>query len=318
MYLSNRMLFLTNLPHLCSICRKESHMDYRMDLHKPKKPFDIIGLYTFYYYEHDKNFYFPGERHDFWEIVYVDRGEISVVAENSGHILKQGDIIFHKPNEFHTLGSTPREPHNVIVVTFETNSPAMDFFKNKIFTLNQGQRQILGIFLQEIRRAFAPGPDSAEIFRNPVADPPALWLAISHLEYLLVLLKREHTIASHAGNEYSKAKKNVENALVLSMKEYLQEHVCQQLSLQTICDHYNISKSYLCELFKNEVGKSVIDYHIDLKIAEAGYQIRKGERNITQIADYLGYNGIHQFSRSFRNKTGMSPTAYEKSIHHSV
>lgn len=286
-----------------------------LEVNKLKKLIDISGLYTFFYYEHDKNFYFSGEQHDFWELVYVDRGEISAVAETNGYILKQGEIIFHKPNEFHALASTPKEPHNILVTTFETNSPAMSFFKNKIFTLNSNQRKILSSFLEEIKKAFSYDYEkNKNVVSSNLADASAYQLAVAELEHLLIDLLRKNSVSERNEGEHSIARKNVENALIDSIKLYLKENLYHNISLQDICTHYNMSKSYLCQLFKNTLGRSIIDYYIDLKIEEAKYLIRKGELNFTQISEKLGYTSIHHFSRSFKSKVGMAPSVYEKSI----
>ncbi len=280
-----------------------------------KKLIHIAGLYSFFYFEHDTNFYFPGEQHDFWEIVYVDSGEISVIAENSGYLLKQGEIIFHKPNEFHALASTPREPHNVIVTTFETSSPALNFFRNKIFTLNSKQRKILSVLLEEIKRAFSPHfTANQNVLLQPVSDAGAFQLCAALLEYLLIELLRDNSASKRSLRESPIARKNVENVLVDSIKTYLKENLHRSLSLSDICEHYNMSRSYICQIFHNESGGGLIDYYIDLKIQEAKYLIRKGEMNFTQISEKLGYASIHHFSRSFKSKAGMSPSAYEKSV----
>lgn len=275
----------------------------------------ISGLYTFFYFEHSSNYFFPGEQHDFWELVYVDRGTISAVADNSGYILEQGEIIFHKPNEFHTLASSPNEPHNILVTTFATDSPAMDFFKNKIFTLNSKQKKILSLILEEMRKAFANGRLDNKINDNTqLLDNASYQLGIAHLEHLLIELLRENNFNKRNEDERKMARKNIENALVDSIKSYLQENIYNNIHLQEICSHYNLSKSYICEAFHNETGRSVIDYYIDLKIKEAKYLIRKGALNFTQISEKLGYASIHHFSRSFKTKTGMSPSTYEKTI----
>lgn len=280
-----------------------------------KKLIHISGLYSFFYFEHDTNFYFPGEQHDFWEIVYVDSGEISVIAENNGYLLKQGEIIFHKPNEFHALASTPKEPHNVIVTTFESSSPAVDFFKNKIFILNSKQRKILSLYLEEIKRAFSSNyAENQNLLLQPISDAGAFQLSVAQLEYLLIELLRDNSINKRNRHEHHIARKNVENVLVDSIKAYLQENLYHNLSLSDVCKHYNMSKSYICQIFHNESGGGLIDYYIDLKIQEAKYLIRKGEMNFTQISEKLGYASIHHFSRSFKSKVGMSPSAYEKAV----
>jgi len=280
-----------------------------------EKYIHIEGLYTFFYFEHGSNYFFPGEQHDFWELVYVDSGKISAVADNFGYIVEQGEIIFHKPNEFHTLASSPNEPHNILVTTFETNSPAMDFFKNKIFTLNSKQKKILSLMLEEMKKAFLDGRLDNKIHDEAqLLDKASYQLGIGHLEHLLVELVRENNTNIRSENERKIARKNIENALVDSIKAYLQENVYNNIHLQEICSHYNLSKSYICEAFHNETGRSVIDYYIDLKIKEAKYMIRKGSLNFTQISEKLGYASIHHFSRSFKTKTGMSPSTYEKTI----
>jgi len=98
----------------------------------------------------------------------------------------------------------------------------------------------------------------------------------------------------------------------LFIKDYLQEHVYDNICLQDICEHFHMSKSHVCELFQKEMGKGVIEYYNEMKIQEAKRLIEKGEMNLTQIAEQLGYANIHQFSRSFKNKVGMAPTAFRK------
>ncbi|MEG2350964.1 MAG: AraC family ligand binding domain-containing protein, partial [Hungatella sp.] len=63
----------------------------------------ITQIITIHYYEYMSDFMFEGESHDFWEFLCVDKGELEVTANQEKTILKKGDIIFHKPNEFHAL-----------------------------------------------------------------------------------------------------------------------------------------------------------------------------------------------------------------------
>ena len=59
-----------------------------------KDEITVRKIYTIHYFEYMKNFEFSGETHDFWELQCVDKGEIKVLD----HILKAGQVIFHKPN----------------------------------------------------------------------------------------------------------------------------------------------------------------------------------------------------------------------------
>lgn len=125
---------------------------------------------------------------------------------------------------------------------------------------------------------------------------------------------REDYYVKRSGKVNKLAKKNVENAIVESIKEHLTENLYANLTLADICNHFNMSKSYLCQLFKNETEFGIIDYYIDLKIKEAKFLIREGKLNFTQIAEKLGYNSLQHFTRTFKTKVKMPPRLYEKSL----
>ena len=82
---------------------------------------DVIRIHkivTMHYFEFDRNFSFAGERHDFWELVYVDSGVVNITAGKAKHTLNRGELIFHKPNEFHTISAATAA--NVFVISFVT------------------------------------------------------------------------------------------------------------------------------------------------------------------------------------------------------
>ena len=92
----------------------------------------IRDVYSIHYFEYMCDFSFPGESHDFWEFLCVDKGEVNVIAGDKFHVLKKGEIIFHKPNEFHNVKSNGLIAPNLVVISFSCSSPAMSFFEEKI------------------------------------------------------------------------------------------------------------------------------------------------------------------------------------------
>lgn len=291
-------------------------LDYRRLLTvSMEKAIDVEGFCSFYYFENDANFIFSGERHDCWEIVYVDSGEVYATADNTGYLLTQGSVIFHKPMEFHALASHDGLPNNIVVTTFLCRSRAMEFFKNKVFRLNTTEKNHLFMFVKEMKRVFLRyGLVWENGMKNYEEHPAAYQMACAYFELFLLELMRQNTGQPRRHCEYSAAKKNIDNAFVASIKSYLAEHLHQALTLSDICAHFHVSRSYVCLRFKNVTGQSVIDYYIALKMDEAKRLIREGRLNVTQISETLGYSGIHHFTRTFKNKTGTSPSAYEQSL----
>ena len=63
----------------------------------------VDALITLFYMELSKSFCYGGERHDFWEMVYIDKGEMICTADKNRFLLKSGEMTFHQPNEYHNL-----------------------------------------------------------------------------------------------------------------------------------------------------------------------------------------------------------------------
>ena len=105
-----------------------------------------------------------------------------------------------------------------------------------------------------------------------------------------------------------------ENSLVEAMERYIANHLAAAPSLPLLCQHFSLSRTYLCRIFKEETGNSPIHYWLEQKIRAAKKMIREEELNVTQISESLGFASIHHFSRMFKRFTGLSPIAYKSSV----
>ncbi len=221
-------------------------------------------------------------------------------------------MILHMPMEFHTIAGDGKRPHSVLIITFETDSPAMDFFQRKLFALEHSQREILRRLFKEAGR-FSFGGYIVPEKLTQTEGMQAYQTAVNHLECLLIDLIRKNS-SERADRKAENKKNSGKNILVDAVNTYLEEHVCSQLHLQDICDHFNMSRSQLCEIYKNAAGTGIIDHYIDLKIHVAKYLIREEELNYTQISERLGFSSLHHFTRTFRQRTQMTPSDYDRSI----
>ena len=82
----------------------------------------IDGFNSIYYFEFGKEFTHAPEKHDFWEMVYVDSGEINAITNGLGCTLRQGQVIFHEPMEVHAHVSNNRVANTMLVISFTTKS----------------------------------------------------------------------------------------------------------------------------------------------------------------------------------------------------
>ena len=282
---------------------------------KLRQPIRITDIITIHYFEYMKNFYFPGEAHDFWEMLCVDKGEVEVQTDHKTYTLKRGQMIFHKPMEFHAIKALGQAAPNLIAISFKSPSTQMSFFNNKVFSLNTVEKILISKIISEAKSAFSTPlnvPSIEQVERSDTALFGAEQLIKIYLEELLIALIRKETHTpplKHA--PFSKTSKA--NTFE-SITNYLEAHICEMLTVETICNDNLISRSCLQALFHERANRGVIDYFHNLKINLAKQLIREGNLNFTQIADFLSYSSIGHFSNQFKKFTQMSPSEYASSI----
>ena len=78
-----------------------------------KDSITVGKLYSIHYFEYMSDFKFPGEAHDFWEFICVDKGDVAVTGGDRHMILNRGEVAFHQPGEFHTVQATGQPGHGL-------------------------------------------------------------------------------------------------------------------------------------------------------------------------------------------------------------
>ncbi|MBP1992341.1 helix-turn-helix domain-containing protein [Paenibacillus eucommiae] len=282
-----------------------------------KEEISITNIMSLHYFEFAKDFVFAGEKHDFWEFLYVDKGELEVMCNTEGFNLKQGDIIFHKPNEFHSVWANKKIGPNLIVVSFECHSKAMKQFENKIFSLGDSERNILSVIVKQALLTFLPPLDDPHMHilqKRKDAPIGSEQLIKIHLELLLLHIMKKPDMLEYESRLSSVARERSEDDILLRMTELLHQNLDQNLTLDAICKHVNMSRTNVSTLFKKKKGGSIMKYYKDLKIERAKELIRQEAYNLTEISKILNYGSIHIFSRHFKKTTDMYPSEYAKSV----
>ena len=278
---------------------------------------NIFGFHNIYYFEFDKNHSHPLEKHDFWEMVYVDMGTIVAVGENEQFNLQEEQVIFREPGESHAHISNSKNSSNLLVVSFSSDSSCMEFFKdNKVFTLDKHSKMLLSLFVNEAGLALGKIPyyyhDISPLDFSGEAFGASQLMENHFIEFLIKLMRKnvvaeDRTPALNQEKELSKPE---------MIAEYLQTHIYEKLTLSKLCDKFFMQKSQISALFKSHTGKSPMKYFSLLKIDEAKKLLRDNKLSVSEISDILNYSDIYSFSRAFKVSTGFSPTEYKKSISH--
>ncbi len=278
-----------------------------------KNEINISKLYTVHYFEYPVNFSYSGEKHDFWELVYADKGNIMVSRDNETYTLKQGEIIFHKPNEWHTISAFSDSAPNVAIVSFECNSDAMKFFKDKILSMGQEQKAIISKIISEYTGSFSTpldNPYTKKLTRKKIQRFGSEQLIKQCISELLISFLRLNSVPI----QKSVTNMNRDNLLFGMIENYMLDRIFERITIADLVRFSGSNKTTITTLFKNCTGLAPIEYFLSLKIDLAKQYLREDNYNISQISEILGYSSIHYFSRQFKKITGMTPSQYSLSI----
>ncbi|MDA3731918.1 DNA-binding response regulator [Niameybacter massiliensis] len=98
--------------------------------------------------------------------------------------------------------------------------------------------------------------------------------------------------------------------IIEACKQYIEENIDKDLSLQTIAERVNMNPSYLSRLFKKECGENLSHYIQQIKIKKAKELIEKGKLKMTDISVKLGFYSPTYFTTYFKRVTGYTPQHY--------
>lgn len=257
----------------------------------------VNGIYTFFYQEREKGFFFPGEEHSMLELTYVDKGSLHSVVDGQDVLLRQGDMMIYGPDQWHVQYADVDVVASFVTITFDLEGKQLDGLLNRKFTVPQRAAELLQMMLKERDEPDAYSDD----------------MLISQLNQLLLVLLRQDGTETQSKLRTGSAI-NSENEIIRRAQQYVGEHIREQLSVPIVARHTDVSASYLTALFRKNLQISPGEYIRRIKLQESRQMIREGNLNFTEIAAALQYSTVHHFSRQFKEKFGITPTEYARSI----
>ena len=97
---------------------------------------------------------------------------------------------------------------------------------------------------------------------------------------------------------------------VAEVKEYLEQHYAEKITLDELSTRFFINKYYLTRVFKEQFGQSITAYLTSLRITHAKQLLRFSEKSVEEIGLECGLGQLHYFSRVFKEVEGVPPSIY--------
>ena len=248
-----------------------------------------------------KDHYFPGEMHDFWEMVFIADGEACLTSDHRVYHLKKGNLVIHKPMAFHRIWSCNNTSPHLQILAFGAEGEGMEDVAERAFSLDVSAQEKVGqitrLFQEVIRLSKTEGIPKADY--DYCSQKAALLLE----SFLLELYERELQTTTYPGPS---------GKLYEKIVRVLNDHCREPLSMEEIAQLCDISVSNLKRVFHIYSDIGVMKYFTSVKLRYARRELL-GNKTIAQVSEELGFSSPSYFHTVFKRELGMTPKEYIKS-----
>ncbi|MGB4985818.1 MAG: AraC family transcriptional regulator [Erysipelotrichaceae bacterium] len=259
----------------------------------------VDEIYSYYYSVKSTGYNFDGEAHEYFELTYVDNGEMKVEIEDDKHSLTDNQLIICGRNQFHKQSIETKGTCSYLTIIFDFSGFDYHPITNKVFKISPKIHELLSNFVEVLDKDIILKED----------------LLITILKLILILLyeydekeAENYKIQSYTNHHY-------ENEFIKEILTYINNNLSSPLSVDDLCETFSISRSSLQKMFSSSLNKSPKQYINEQKLKMSRLMIKESTKTIGEIANALGFNSIHYFSRKFTSFFKVTPSDYAKSIY---
>ncbi|MFD2334310.1 helix-turn-helix domain-containing protein [Cohnella sp. GCM10020058] len=254
--------------------------------------------------------------HDYVQIAYVRHGMCNHQMLGKSLTVSQGDLFIITPGTGHSISAVEDRTFELIMADF-------------LPELLEGH---LGPMEDTLKRYLTPG----------LASAPYSWLHVGKQRQPLVLQllqdmqdEYDHKEVGYqfairlsllkllmaADREYRAVRRKpgrqtaaAEREPIEEARRYVHDNYSQDIPLEHGAYIANMAPAYFSHMFKQVTGQSFIDYVNEIRIERAKELIRRQSLTVTQIGFQVGYHHLSHFIRTFKKRTGITPTEYKKTF----
>ncbi len=246
--------------------------------------------------KYERDWHSSTHAHTFSELFYVTGGKGHFMARGKKFSIEKNHLVIINPQVDHTEFSSEDEPLEYIVLGIEglQFAPSDERAEDAgIIHFTQTQNKT-ALYLEALR----------EEVQNTRIGYEAVCQNLLNIILILILRHEEIKLSITASNNISMA--------CAEVKDYIDTHFKEPLSLEILAEHAHQNKFYIAHTFKNAYGMSPIKYLMNRRVQESKYLLDETDVAIGQIASITGFSSASHFCQAFRRITGTTAIEYRK------
>ncbi len=218
------------------------------------------------------------------EFLYFLEGEAVVRSDETESYVKSGEIAIISSNRLHTIdATTPSCRYICLIPDIEYCGGIADYpFK-------------------------CSDQAATDIFKRLTAEyeNKDKYYKIAIKGYIAALAS---CIARTQKNDEDQPKTSNKLTFVKAAVEYMYRHFSESITIDDICNEIGLSKYYLCHIFKEAMGVSILNHLNYIRCRKARTMLRSGKYNVSETAFECGFRNLSYFSKTYNGIIGHLPT----------
>ena len=245
------------------------------------------------------------------ELTLILSGEIEYQVDDNTYILSAGDGMFCNSNSLHSGHMHDGKDCTYLSITFHPrflygyeNSILQTKYVNHIISNELWSSLLLTPSVSWHKKIL---DDIRTIYRLSQESPADLELQIH-----ILLLNIWHKVYQHFSTQPDNEQKPKQHLQRLrDILSFIEEHYNQDISLEDVARKANICKSECCRFFKRQMGMTIFDYILYLRIQNS-LSLLKEKDSITEVAAIVGFSSPSYYSQIFKRYMKCTPMEYKK------
>lgn len=266
-----------------------------LEIKKLHRPINVTGLWGALDDIYLPGYYFPGEFHDFWEIVFVRSGSMTATGDGRVYRLSTGDAVFHKPMEFHTV-RIDESGTRLVRISFSAVGIGMKRFEDRMATLRDDEIGLFLIVAKKFATAMKCHNEGDMAGFETAGNSGAVML-----ETLLLLLSGR---PDGTNRDLSQDEKRW-----LDIVSVMKDNIGEMLSVPELAARCNMGVSSFKKAMHSVSDVGAAKFFLGMKLRRVMEMLDSGS-TLKEAAFSVGFTDMNYFSTVFRRETGMTAREY--------
>lgn len=231
-----------------------------------------------------------GHTHDYYHLFYLRNGNAVYLLDGKPYSIRKGQMLIVPPGMIHEVSADGHSLLDVDEIKFVTGQPVdLPLLSEADAYLEQSVQKVIYSWIS------TTGAEQAD------AD---LFLSAMLTALLLASGAQEQVSTYITTDEYS--------PLVCKIIHYIENMHTEPFSLDLVAEALGYNKRYLCSVFRQGTGITMLDYLHHVRIRHATLCFYYHDAPIGVIAEYVGFITPVYFTRVFKKLVGISPNLFRK------